>query len=393
VLAGDEATFAAWARALREAGPGHPVMLLDLDRLEHNLARVRARWPAGKAVRIVAKSLPSPQLIDLVLAALGSERQMVFHAPLIVAGARARPTSELMLGKPMPVRAAARVLADLAGSGLGFDAERQLVWLIDTGARLAQYAALGRKLRVCLELDVGMRRGGFADEATLGPVLDTLAGHPHLELAGFMGYDAHVGAVPWPLARPAAQLGAALATYRRLLSFARARQPVLLDRELIIDGAGSKTFRLHGAGSVLNELALGSALVKPGHFDLPALADLVPAIMIATPVLKAFADTTLPGLEWGKRWLSRVGASNFERSCFVYGGRWDGDYVWPPGTRANRLYGESYNQSMINVPRAAGLAVDDHVFVRPHESEQVMRQFGDLFVVRGDRFCGWWPVF
>ncbi len=37
-------------------------------------------------------------------------------------------------------------------------------------------------------------------------------------------------------------------------------------------------------------------------------------------------------------------------------------------------------------------AVDDHVFLRPTQSEAVMLQFGDLVVVRGGRIVDSWPV-
>ncbi len=57
------------------------------------------------------------------------------------------------------------------------------------------------------------------------------------------------------------------------------------------------------------------------------------------------------------------------------------------------LYGTSYNQAILNGPAAPALAADDWVFLRPHESEAVMLQFGDLLAVRGGEAAGRWPVF
>ena len=65
----------------------------------------------------------------------------------------------------------------------------------------------------------------------------------------------------------------------------------------------------------------------------------------------------------------------------------------PRGLVNNPLYGRSSNQEMLNGPAHTALEVDDYIFLRPVQSEAVMLQFGDLFVVRGDRYVGRWPVF
>lgn len=386
--------LAVLAALVRREGPGYPVLVLDLDQLDDNLAWVRARFPRGKAARLVAKSLPSSPLVAHALAALGTHRQMVFHAPFLLAAARDTPTSELLLGKPMPARAAAGFYRDLPRGA--FDPARQLIWLVDTAARAAEYAELARGLgvraRVAVELDIGLHRGGAATPAELAPILRVLAApDAPLELAGFMGYDAHVGAVPRVLGEPQEQLAAANARYRELLGAARELAPALCAGPLIVNGAGSKTFLDHDDKSPVNDLSFGSALVKPTRFDVPALAALAPAVFIATPVLKVLPGTTLPGLEWARGLMGHLRRDQ-RRSAFIYGGRFDATFVWPEGTREDRLYGASYNQSMIHVPEDADLAVDDQVLLRPNDSEAVMLQFGDLWVVRGGALHARWPV-
>lgn len=65
----------------------------------------------------------------------------------------------------MPVAAALNFYRQLAHH-LDFDPDRQVTWLIDSQQRLMQYGelakALGRPLRIALEIDVGLERGGFA---------------------------------------------------------------------------------------------------------------------------------------------------------------------------------------------------------------------------------------
>lgn len=67
--------------------------------------------------------------------------------------------------------------------------------------------------------------------------------------------------------------------------------------------------------------------------------------------------------------------------------------AWPPGLRSNRLYGESSNQQLLTVPRDSDIAVEDHVFLRPAQSEAVLLQFGRLLALRGaEAEAEWLPL-
>ncbi len=160
---------------------------------------------------------------------------------------------------------------------------------------------------------------------------------------------------------------------------------------LTLNGAGSPTYRLHGADSPLTEVAVGSALLKPTDFDLDLLADFEPAAFIATPVLKAIDGLHLPGPDWaGRAWAAWD--PNRRRSFFIYGGKWMARCASPAGLADNALYGSSSNQALLNASAAVDLAVDDHVFLRPTQSEAVLLQFGELLAVRGARIEARWPV-
>ncbi|MGH7896930.1 MAG: DSD1 family PLP-dependent enzyme, partial [Candidatus Binatia bacterium] len=80
------------------------------------------------------------------------------------------------------------------------------------------------------------------------------------------------------------------------------------------------------------------------------------------------------------------------RTFFIYGGYWKAKYASPPGLRANDLYGHSSNQEMVNGSLAIDIGPDDHVFLRPTQSESVFLQFGDLVILRGGRIVDRWPV-
>jgi D-serine deaminase-like pyridoxal phosphate-dependent protein len=379
---------------LRKSGPARPSLVLDLDRVDRNIDVLRASIRDPKHFRVVDKSLPSIPLLRHIFERARTNRVMSFHQPFMNQVATAFPGCDMLLGKPMPVRSAEQFYAELRGD---FDPDRQLQWLIDTPERLAEYRALaerlGRRMRINVEVDVGLHRGGVQDTATLERILAAIAADPgRLEFAGFMGYDPHVAKVPsWARSRDSL-FAEAHAIYRRYVDYVKSRHPELWNDRVTLNGAGSPTYRLYEHDTLLDDLSVGSALVKPTDFDIDTLAPHVPALFIATPVLKVGSAARLPGLDA----LSRVldwWNPNLAQTFFIYGGNWLAHPAAPPGLHNNGLFGRSSNQEMLNGSRSVVLAVDDFVFLRPTQSEAVMLQFGDLLVVRGGAIVDRWPVF
>ena len=48
---------------------------------------------------------------------------------------------------------------------------------------------------------------------------------------------------------------------------------------------------------------------------------------------------------------------------------------------------------MLNVGSRGQIDVDDFIFFRPHQSEAVFLQFGDIAVYDGVDICDWWQPF
>ncbi len=391
---GHPSYFAQLERSLRDHGLARPTMLVDLDRFDRNIDTLM-RGLGARQFRIVAKSLPSPRLLDYAMKRAGTGRLMSFHQPFLNHVARELPATDVLLGKPMPIVAADRFYRALAPGP--FDPGHQLQWLIDTPERLRQYRELaaGRDLplRVNVEIDVGLHRGGITEPAELARLLVAIDEDPRVEFAGLMGYDAHVAKLAPFAAEQAREFERVQLRYRGFLDVLKAHlgEPALAG--LTLNAAGSQTYRLWSAvEGVANELAVGSGLVKPLDFDIPTLDAHVPAIYIATPVLKAFDALEIPGLG-PLNTLWRLWDSNRERSFFVYGGYWKARPVSPPGLLENPVFGHSSNQEMLNGSQSVALEVDDYVFYRPTQSESVMLQFGDLALVRGGQIVDFWPVF
>lgn len=386
--------FRALNEELKRNGPMRPVMVIDLDRVDANLERVTSTLKrAGKHYRVVEKSLPSPKLLEYVCKRAGTKRLMSFHQPFLNHDAVLFPDSDLLLGKPLPVRSAERFYKYLKGP---FDPARQLQWLIDTPERLAQYLALAQgvntRMLVSVEIDVGLHRGGVQGNAMLAQMLDLIATNPErLEFAGFMGYDAQVGRVPAALGSPEELLGKAMALYQGYVDFTRMNYPKLWREGLTLNTGGSPSYTVHEAEKLSTEVSVGSALVKPSHFDIATLAEHVPASFIATPVIKAAGPVRIPALD-DKSKVFSWWDPNQRQTYFIYGGYWLAEYESPKGLQFNATIGHSANQEIVNGSPATGLGVDDHVFLRPAISEGVLLQFGDLVAVRGGKVVDYWPV-
>lgn len=393
---GYEPYFAALNAELKMHGPMRPCLVIDLDRLDHNIDQVVAsvRKQSGRQFRIVEKSLPSPKLLEYIGKRAGTHRLMSFHQPFLNHDAAMFPMADLLLGKPLPVRSAERFYRELKGP---FDPARQLQWLVDTPERTRQYLdlarGLGTLLRLNIELDVGLHRGGVVAGPALSAMLQLIADHPaQLEFSGFMGYDPFVSLVPSVLGTPDELLAQVMAAYQSAVDQVRREQPGLWKPGLTLNTAGSPTYRLHEAESLSNDISVGTGLLKPNHYDLPTLAEHRPAVFIAAPVLKATGPVRIPAADG----LSRLFAwwdVNQRQTYFIYGGYWMADYVSPQGLQSNGVYGRSSNQEIVNAAPSVSLRVDDQVFLRPHQVEGVLLQFGDLIAMRGGKIVDYWPPF
>jgi D-serine deaminase-like pyridoxal phosphate-dependent protein len=384
-----DAYFSALNDMLKKDGPGRPVMLIDLDRMQHNVRTITDAVGESRTYRAVVKSLPSIPLLADTMQRAGTDSLMVFHQPFMNAIADAFPQADALFGKPMPVNAARTFYAKLGNSG--YDAAQHVQWLIDSPERLAQYHALARelgvKMRVNFEIDVGLHRGGLPEPEALDSVLDVIRADPaHLEFAGLMGYEPHLTGLQAGLDHPAVR--SVLDIYRGFIDRAAAAGTDV--SRLTLNGAGSHTLRIYDRDSTMNDLSAGSAIVKPTDFDTYHLTDNEPALYIATPILKRYDKLKIAGDPWLQDFLPWWNP-NMRRLYYIYGGYWKAEVVSPAGVPAP-IY-ESTNQSPFTTSDSVDLQVDDYLFLRPTQSEHVMLQFGDLLTCRNGALLDRWPVF
>lgn len=380
--------------ALIGAGISWPTLVIDRKRLSENVRTLKTHLPPGMGYRIVAKSLPSIGLLSHIRGLSGTDRLMTFNQPMLSKLSTDMPEASQLLGKPLPVRAARQYFETLPAGA--YDAADNIQWLIDTPERLQQYsslaAAIGRSLKIVLELDVGLHRGGFEPGASLGAAIDAIEADPNLTFQGFMGYEPHIPSLPTALGWRDKALKAAWRTYTSALE--QAASLIGADRMpgLTRNAAGSPTYRYYQSTDIASEVSAGSCLVKPTHFDTELLEPHQPASFIATPVIKSIDKTRLPGLEFATG-PAAAWNPNSKKTVFIHGGHWLAEPVDPPGLEYNKTFGRSSNQEMLNGGPDLSIQPDEFVFFRPQQSEAVFLQFGDIAVYEDGAIVDTWPVF
>jgi D-serine deaminase-like pyridoxal phosphate-dependent protein len=396
--------FAGINRELQRAGIGEPTIIIDLDRVDHNLHEIVTHIIPPVNYRIVTKSLPSVELLKYVMQKSGSQRLMAFHAPYLTWMMREFPGADILLGKPLLVDSARAFYRGLTPADQE-NASGRIQWLVDTPVRLETYLVLAEELgiRLCIniEIDVGLKRGGVEDLDTFATLLGIIADHPErLIFTGLMGYDAHVPHAPPLISSVGAAFRGTLGRYGEFVAFGQVQYPDLFKPGLNIpaltfNSGGSSTYFMFANQAIVNDVAAGSAVVKPATFG--SLTHHQPALFIAAPVLKKMDGIQLPFLgpladlmQW---WNPNMGTS-----LYLYGGGWAADIVSPPGVMLNELAADppnqnlQPNQSLYHVSKRSPLQIGDFVFFQPQQGDAIS-QFERLLVMRDGRLVDTWHSF
>lgn len=379
--------------ALKKAEIVTPSLIIDLDILKRNLNYLKTHIPETCDFRLVAKSLPSPELITYCCNIMRTQRLMTFSLSMLKAISSQNAGYEQMLGKPMPAQAAARYLEEFPSVN---DRSNDILWLIDTKKRLQEYLNLAASkkivMQIVLEIDVGLRRGGFRGGAEFEEALVLIRDSKNLELAGLMGYDPHVPKMPKIFGWQKTEKQAVKDRYKRAVGQVSEILGGDVAEGIIRNGAGSPTIYNYSDAGIVNELAAGSALVKPSDFDLPGLRNYKPAAFIATPALKVIDKPLAPGPEKLSGIFRTLGILP-PKSIFLYGGKWMAAPVYPKGLEYYTLMGRSSNQEALKGPADLELKPDDFVFLRPTQSEFVLLQFGKILVYENEEIKESWSVY
>jgi 3-hydroxy-D-aspartate aldolase len=226
-----------------------PALLVDLDALERNLARMADAVAKTKAkLRPHAKTHKSPIIAQMQIArgAVGICCQKVSEAEAMVRGGvkSVLVSNEVAGGRKLERLTALAREADVA---VCTDNRANVAEL----ARAAERA--GIRLPVLVEIDVGADRCGVPAGSPAVELARAIAASAHLRFAGLQAYQGRAQHIRDHAERKAAIDRAVVLTADTVDALKR----VHLACE-IVGGAGTGTFELEAASGVFNELQAGS---------------------------------------------------------------------------------------------------------------------------------------
>ena len=405
----DAERFAAWNASLKADAAGRASSLVDLDAIDRNLKLVGDTLGSNIALRLVAKSLPSVQLLEYMMLTACTNRVMTFTEGMTRdLLCRFGGDVDILLGRPAAVDAAARTFDTLdEHSPGGVNPTSTVRWLVDTEERMQEYSALGSErgvtLRIAVEIDVGLRRGGARNEDELLAMLDVIDRSASLELTALMGYEGHFPFVP-DGANPDREFDCVLRRYADFVCAGRDAYPAMFDAPLVYNSGGSRTYHYYTdqLDTPVNEVAMGSAFSYPRNFSNIPETELRRATFLGTPVLKRtdpaeapFAPGFLPGLAEDD--------PAYEVQFIVVGGGFPAEQLHPEGLVHNPVTSSSgsdpdavanliSNQAEWLGARATELAVGDLIFYHPWEGDG-LSWLKRLDVFRGRELIDQWSTF
>ncbi|MCO5247724.1 MAG: alanine racemase [Chitinophagales bacterium] len=383
-------------------GAAHAI--LDLDRLNHNIDNIQKNIGKKFQLRIVTKSLPSLDLIGYIMQQAHTNKLMVFSEPFIKELLEKDSTDNLdmLLGKPLPIDAVRRLTK--------VSKWENVQWLIDTEERLQAYLTLAKeqnqRIKISIEINVGLQRGGFDTPEKLGEIVKIIhSNSDFLKLTGLMGYDGHVPYVPFYINKEKSVAKAFKRTQDRYNEFVNVLLTTYTEDEvsqMTLNSGGSKTYfryRDYPDKMWVNDIATGSGFVAP--YDFSELYDEghETALFLVTPILKMIRNAKLPHVENLSK-LVNWWNPNLGVSYFMLGGGWAGETVSPTGLHRNSFWdGESKsvknilpNQSILSSSEKSDLQVGDYVFTNPWEGDALL-YFSKILLYQSHQIVGQWKTF
>ena len=402
-----------------------PFAVVDLDAFWANAADMQAR-AAPKPIRLASKSVRCRALQERVLARPGFVGTLAFTLPEALWLAE-HGFEDIVVAYPTADRRALRELALLTAErpdarvSIMVDSVAQLDLLDSALAGIAgrsgtDGASAGRAgadrtpVRVCIELDAGLRlmggrvrigakRSPVHTAAQAAALAREVLARPGVRLVGMMAYEAQIaglgdGVDPrLPGRGIASRLGPNLrAGAVRLLQAASARElaarragAVAAVRAVapleLVNGGG--TGSLHGTSreAAVTEIAAGSGLYGPALFDTYRAFTPRPAAMFALPVVRRPGPGVATALGGGYLASGPPDRARLPRPHL------------PSGLRLDRQEGAGEVQTPLLGAPADTLAVGDRVWMRHAKAGELCERFDRLHLIEGERIVEEVPTY
>jgi len=349
--------------------PPTPCLMLDLDALERNIARMASFAKArGLALRPHAKTHKSRAIAGLQAeaGAVG-----ICCATLHEAERLAGAAPSILLTSPVTTADKfARIAALIAG---GTD----LAVVADHPGIVPQLAAAlaeGGRLRVLVDVDPGARRTGVATPADAVAVARAIAAEPRLVFGGiqfYCGSEQHIIA----FADRRAAIEARNAKLRETIAALEAAELA----PPVVTGGGTGTHGIDAEAGLLTELQCGSYVFMDqdyGACELGGAAPFEQALSLHATVVSA----NHPGfvtLDAGTKAM----ATDAGEPRVLKGA---------PATSAYRFKGDEFGR--LDLPAGAALALGDRLALMPSHCDPTVNLHGVYHLRRGGAPAGSWPA-
>jgi D-serine deaminase-like pyridoxal phosphate-dependent protein len=371
-----------------------PFALVDLDAMWANADEMLGR-ARGVPIRVASKSVRCRPLLRAILDRNpGFRGLMTFTLPeslwLHEHGFR-----DLLLAYPTADRGGLERLGRVEAEGppvLMVDSVEQLDLIEGAAGQGAQ------PIRVCIELDtswwplggrlkVGAKRSPVRTPAAARSLAEEIARRPRLELAGLMGYEAHIAGVgDRPLGRRAQEPLIRLMKRRSAAEIAERRAAVVAAvREVapveIVNGGGTGSIQSTRDEDVVTEITAGSGFYAPTLFDRYASFSLRPAAMFAMPVVRRPSPSVATLLGGG---YHASGAAGRDRLPAPH---------LPAGLRLDPVEGAGEVQTPVLGAAAASLRIGQNVYLRHAKAGELCERFDSLLLLSGSEIADEVPTY
>jgi D-serine deaminase-like pyridoxal phosphate-dependent protein len=374
-----------------------PFAVIDLDAFWANAADMERR-AASTPIRLASKSVRCRALQERVLARPGFAGTLAYTLPEALWLAE-HGVQDILVAYPTADRSAMRALAALSAAR----PESNVTVMVDCRAHLdlleaavaqAQPAAGAARVRVCIELDAGLRAlgGRVRIGAKRSPVhtpeqaaelaREILSRTP-LKLVGMMAYEAQIAGVGdapggptiGPRLRSLAIRALQAASARELA--ARRSAAVAAIRALapleLVNGGGTGSLHLTARERAVTEVAAGSGLYGPALFDGYRAFRPRPAALFALPVVRRPGPGVATALGGGYPASGPADRARLPRPHL------------PAGLRLDRQEGAGEVQTPLLGDGAEVLAVGDRVWLRHAKAGELCERFPRLHLIEGGR--------
>jgi D-serine deaminase-like pyridoxal phosphate-dependent protein len=370
-----------------------PFAVVDLEAFRANAADL-VRRARGKPIRVASKSVRCRTLLEKVLATDGFAGVMAFTLPEALWLAAEGLSDDILVAYPTVDRTA---LAELARDER---AAATVTVMVDCTEHLdlIESAAVGRPVRVCIDIDAAWRTAGgrvrigalrspvrTAEEAAA--LAREIGRRPGLRLVGLMAYESQIAGVgDNPPGKPLFSRAVRFVQAQSRVELARRRAAIVkaVRREAdleFVNGGGTGSVEKTAAEVAVTEVAAGSGLYQSVLFDNYTNFTGRPAALFALPVVRRPGPAVVTVLGGGYL-ASGVGDHSRLPQPFL-----------PAGLRFDPKEGAGEVQTPLIGAAADQLEIGDRVYFRHAKAGELCERFAELHLIDGDKVTATVPTY